>query len=1329
MVILNKKIVKSIFAVLVLFAYTSTINEAHAQELKYLATDGTQTALNENATTVTSSTTNWSNGWYVVSEDVTIADRISVSGTVNLILCNGITLTASKGIGVGSSATFNVYAQSIDESTMGALTATATSETNCAGIGGGNNTQFGTININGGKITATGLSVGAGIGGGYCSNAGNITINGGIVVANAGEYSLSAGIGGGNNGYVNSVTLNGGTISATGCTQYGGAGIGAGAYAGSGTMTITISSGVKRIVATKGAGSDCIGKGDQASTTVNVVFKHNNAEVTGDAKNAVFYDTGEGTERQVRTRALNRSITIDDNIKNSVTASTECALIGETVTLTLGNGVEASSLHIQLNDGTTVAHTIEDNKCTFTMPNGDVTVKGNAVAMYSISLPEHIVFVSATTQADAVGKYTSGTEIKFKVEWPFTAQNVTYGTNLLSATNGIYAVTIGSADVVITATTQRSSNINLSDAPDDFTAINNDVLTGSTNYTVSIADGANITLSNATITGGIVCNGSATITLVGENDVKVTSLANNLIYKTPGIKIGGSGTTLTIKGDGSLTATGGSQAAGIGLGRTWDGNATGGSIVIEGGTVNASGDIGIGIGTVGQRQTASIDGISIKGGTVNASLGKGYIYNGCTATVGYIKIYDTIDMVDASKITESVTYMHVDGNTETDVTASASTYFTIGENGDRRIIVPKDDTDYTITIADDIEHGTLTGAATAKYMEKVTITATPDLGYRLSRLVVKDADNNDVATTGNSFFMPKGDVTVSAVFEQGTHGTTEFVWGYYGPSDFVNEATIYDGVTTVNIQNTEVSYNIQKNEEYTNYKFLLDNNTNNANIPYAGGTGEFYGSGNVTTFRIPDNGQTGYYDITLTDVGNGKWGVSILPTAAQMDVVPDQTYTGSQITPEPLVLAGSLNLTKGTDYEYSYTNNTNVGTATVIATFQGTYASLGYVEKEFTIVPKSVTNNDITVTIPSQVWTGSEMTPVITVKDGETTLAENTDYTVTPPSSTIQNAVNYTYTITGTGNYSGTVEKTFTITPKVTVLGALTLTEDQNGIAATIDGAYTGADAFAIGEDIDVVSVTFNRTFTTSATSTIILPFAITEGNYSGGDFYTLKSVENNIADMTKVTSVTAHTPYLFVPNGETFSITGNVTIEATSATEYATESEDGKWEFKGIYQCKRWGADGGDNKDYCFAANAIDDISVGEFVKIGTYVQVKPFRCYLTRKNDISKSAEQLPETIQIRLIDETASVITPDDPQENTGDITTPVSEIANNNGVKVWSYDGIIYIESAPSTAYTIVDMTGRTLKNGVTNSTRETVTLSRTAGIVIVIINGKTFKVNY
>ena len=545
---------------------------------------------------------------------------------------------------------------------------------------------------------------------------------------------------------------------------------------------------------------------------------------------------------------------------------------------------------------------------------------------------------------------------------------------------------------------------------DSYTANDGDMLTGSTTGTVTIADNASITLNDVTITGGIVCNGTATITLVGTNIVNVSN--DNLEYKKAGIQIGGSGTTLTIRGNGSLTATGGSAAAGIGLGRTWDASVTAGSIVIEGGTVTASGGIGIGIGTVGNSQTAAIDGISIKGGTVNASLGKGYLYNGVTATVGYIKVYDTIDMVDASKITETVTYMHGDD----DVTANKTDYFTIGEDGERRIITPKDDTDYTITIADGIENGTITAAATAKYLETVTVTATPTFGYRLSRLIVKDADNNDIATNGNTFLMPKGNVTVSAEFALGSHGTTEFTWGYDSPGSFVNEATIYDGVTTVNIQQTGAPYSIRKYDGYTYSKFQLDNDNYDANIPYDGGTGEFYETGNGTNFRLPYDGETGYYDITMTDVGNGKWSVSILKTAAIIADIPDQTYTGGAITPEPLVVAGSLDLTKGTDYEYSYSDNTNVGTATVTVTFKGDYASLGSVEKTFNILPSTIMVNVTgggTVTIGDKSASDGEAFGVMSEKGANVTL------TLTPESGNTVRSVEYGYTNSKGTNMSG----------------------------------------------------------------------------------------------------------------------------------------------------------------------------------------------------------------------------------------------------------------------------------------------------------------------
>ena len=538
------------------------------------------------------------------------------------------------------------------------------------------------------------------------------------------------------------------------------------------------------------------------------------------------------------------------------------------------------------------------------------------------------------------------------------------------STTGLGAIrwvaTLLLAVMLTMAQTAWATDVTLSGS-DNYTAQDGDVLTGSTSGTVTIAGNANITLNNATINGGIVCDGSATITLVGTNSV------TGIDYKSAGIQIGGSGTTLTIKGDGSLTANGGYWSAGIGLSAifNYDNNVSSGDIIIEGGTITATGgEWGAGIGTGVIKNTnndnstsVQFGNVTIKGGTVTATggdsgdgIGKGYSYPGPAITFGTVTIYDGINMVDASSIKNfgSVVYMHGENN----VTASKTDYFTIAEDGDRRVITPKDDTDYTITIADDIEHGTLTGATTAKYMETVNITATPDFGYRLSRLVVKDADNNDVATTGNTFQMPKGNVTVSAVFEQGTHGTTEFAWGYFGSDGFVTEATIYDGLTTVNLQQGQ-SYQILEYDEYDDYReFLLDNNTYAATIPYSGGTGKFPEYGNGTNFNLND--ESGFYDITMTDVGNGKWSVSILKTVGKMDDVHDQTYTGSEITPEPLVLAGSLSLTKGTDYEYSYTNNTNVGTATVTVTFKGDYASLGYVERTFTILPPPVVVVNVT---------------------------------------------------------------------------------------------------------------------------------------------------------------------------------------------------------------------------------------------------------------------------------------------------------------------------------------------------------------------------------
>ena len=54
--------------------------------------------------------------------------------------------------------------------------------------------------------------------------------------------------------------------------------------------------------------------------------------------------------------------------------------------------------------------------------------------------------------------------------------------------------------------------------------------------------------------------------------------------------------------------------------------------------------------------------------------------------------------------------------------------------------------------------------------------------------------------------------------------------------------------------------------------------------------------------------------------------------------VAAQTHTGKALTPEPTVSLGGKTLKKGTDYDVSYSNNTNVGTATATVKFKGNYS-------------------------------------------------------------------------------------------------------------------------------------------------------------------------------------------------------------------------------------------------------------------------------------------------------------------------------------------------------------------------------------------------------
>ena len=99
---------------------------------------------------VAATTTSMDTGWYVVNENVTVGSQIWVSGDVNLVLCDGVTLTASRGIVVRSGKSLTIYSQS---GNTGVLTAHAYGM-NSSAIGEGDQ-NAGTITVHGGEINAT----------------------------------------------------------------------------------------------------------------------------------------------------------------------------------------------------------------------------------------------------------------------------------------------------------------------------------------------------------------------------------------------------------------------------------------------------------------------------------------------------------------------------------------------------------------------------------------------------------------------------------------------------------------------------------------------------------------------------------------------------------------------------------------------------------------------------------------------------------------------------------------------------------------------------------------------------------------------------------------------------------------------------------------------------------------------------------------------------------------------------------------------------------------------------------------------------------------------
>lgn len=183
----------------------------------------------------------------------------------------------------------------------------------------------------------------------------------------------------------------------------------------------------------------------------------------------------------------------------------------------------------------------------------------------------------------------------------------------------------------------------------------------------------------------------------------------------------------------------------------------------------------------------------------------------------------------------------------------------------------------------------------------------------------------------------------------------------------------------------------------------------------------------------------------------------------------DYSYKGKAVTPDVTVKTADGQTLTADDYTVSYKDNTSPGTATVTVEGKGNYtgsvsetftitckhdyvvsstkkastSANGYIQKTCSICKENGGKTVIyalkTMTLSTSTYTydGKVKKPTVTIKDSKGNKISASNYKVSYASGR-KNVGKYTVKVTFSGNYTGSLSKTFTIQPKSTTISKLT---------------------------------------------------------------------------------------------------------------------------------------------------------------------------------------------------------------------------------------------------------------------------------------------------
>ena len=361
--------------------------------------------------------------------------------------------------------------------------------------------------------------------------------------------------------------------------------------------------------------------------------------------------------------------------------------------------------------------------------------------------------------------------------------------------------------------------------------------------------------------------------------------------------------------------------------------------------------------------------------------------------------------------------------------------------------------DYTISYSNNINAGT--GKITIK--GKLGYSGTKIITFKINPKNVNELTYNKISNynyTGKT-------ITPNVIVKFGSKtlkNKTDYTISYKNNKN-AGTATItikgkgnYTGTKTITFKINPLSIVKYKFSKLKNYTYTGKNLTQKITVQNGKLTLK-----NKTDYTVTykNNKNVGIATVTITGKGNYTGTKTLTFKISKKSIakltyskVKDYIYTGVQIKPTVIVKDGKTNLVLNQDYTVAYKSNINKGTATITIVGKGNYTGTKTIK--FKINARSISNVKV-LGIEDKAYTGKVITQSISLSYNNKILKNKIDYIVTYKNNTKVGTA--TITISGKGNFTGTLKKTFKIYKETRKEKAL---KSAKLYIASIDISYQG---------------------------------------------------------------------------------------------------------------------------------------------------------------------------------------------------------------------------------------------------------------------------------